>query len=177
MTRHPHSEVRQESPVSPRPASVQRPASDSLSPVVCEVSPPRFPHEFPAGRRWSVASPCRVPGGQPDPTPTNPEQRVARVLALVDAPVEPEWVRSAVEGQQGQLHVLAAVGAALAAVAGQAYAVCGHRLVVQFDEDSGAIRIRPHLVRVLEIDQPSRAAHIITQLWDLLPAIGESHER
>ena len=51
------------------------------------------------------------------------------------------------------------------------------RLVVQFDEESDAIRIRPHLVRRLEIDQPLSTAHIITQLWDLLPAIGEAHER
>jgi hypothetical protein len=86
MTRHPRSEVRQESPVSPRPTSVQRPASASLSPVLCEVSPPRFPPEFPAGRRWSVAAPRRVPGGQPDPTPTTPQQRVAQVLALVGGP-------------------------------------------------------------------------------------------
>ena len=53
---------------------------------------------------------------------------MAQVLALVDAPIEPEWVRSAVEGQS---HVLAAAGAALAAVAGQAYAVCGHRMAAE----------------------------------------------
>ncbi|MGH3548910.1 MAG: hypothetical protein ACRDQU_12530 [Pseudonocardiaceae bacterium] len=114
-----------------------------------QAPPPRFPREFPAGRRSSSCSPPLPPGGQPDPT-GHPKFPAGRRSSTPDSPggqpdpstdvslsagsghqvgsYPPATVRWAWCPVDARLHLLAPLNVARAALLGHGFALCGRRI-------------------------------------------------